>query len=59
MIVDEELLINKELLCTWKFWLFATGIKQVTLVEFKDDLKAEFRFKSRKSEMINVGVVIK
>lgn len=56
MIVDEELLINKELLGNSEsFELFEDWYKTGDIVEFKDDLKVEFRFKNRKSEMINVG----
>lgn len=56
MIVDEELLINKELLGnSQSFELFEDWYKTGDIVEFKDDLKVEFRFKNRKSEMINVG----
>ena len=56
MIVDEELLISKELLGNSEsFELFEDWYKTGDIVEFKDDFKIEFRFKSRKSEMINVG----
>jgi acyl-coenzyme A synthetase/AMP-(fatty) acid ligase len=56
MIVDEELLVNKELLGNSEsFELFDDWYKTGDIVEFKDDLKVKFRFKSRKSEMINVG----
>lgn len=55
-IEGEELLINKELLGNSEsFELFEDWYKTGDIVEFKDDLKVEFRFKNRKSEMINVG----
>lgn len=55
-IVDDQLLINKELLGnSGNFELIEDWYNSGDIVEFKDDLKIEFKFKSRKTEMINIG----
>jgi acyl-CoA synthetase (AMP-forming)/AMP-acid ligase II len=54
--VDEQLFINKALLGNSKnFELIEDWYNSGDIVEFKDDMKIEFKFKSRKTEMINVG----
>ena len=55
-IVDKEMFIHRNLLGNSDNFLLVGGWYHTgDMIEFKDELQQEFKFKSRKSEMINVG----
>jgi acyl-CoA synthetase (AMP-forming)/AMP-acid ligase II len=55
-IVDNEMIIHRNLLGNSDNFVLVEGWYHTgDIIEFKDELNQEFKFKSRKSEMINVG----